>query len=163
MKRIFLVGFMGTGKTTFGRQLAESLGLSFIDTDVYIENTFHKSINQLFEEKGEEGFREIERKMLVEIAEMENVVIATGGGTACFYDNMDVMNRKGLTIYLKTPQEALVERLISAKMNRPLLRDKNNEEISNYVHNKLEEREPFYSKAQITINPLEEDITSILK
>ena len=70
---------MGTGKTTFGRQLAESLGLSFIDTDVYIENTFHKSINQLFEEKGEEGFREIERKMLVEIAEMENVVIATGG------------------------------------------------------------------------------------
>ena len=94
---------------------------------------------------------------------MENVVIATGGGTACFYDNMDVMNRKGLTIYLKTPQEALVERLISAKMNRPLLRDKNNEEISNYVHNKLEEREPFYSKAQMSINPLEEDITSILK
>ena len=73
------------------------------------------------------------------------------------------MNRKGPTIYIKTPQEALVGKTNFGKMNRPLLRDKNNEEISNYVHNKLEEREPFYSKAQMSINPLEEDITSILK
>ena len=96
MKRIILIGYMGAGKTTIGRVLAKDLGLMFYDLDWYIETRMHRSVAKIFEEEGEEGFREIEHNMLHEVAEFENVVISCGGGTPCFYDNMEYMNRQAL-------------------------------------------------------------------
>ena len=92
MKRIFLIGYMGAGKTTVGKVLAGLLNLSFIDLDYYIERRYHKTVSQLFAEKGEEVFRSIERNMLHEVADFENVLVSVGGGTPCFFENMEVMN-----------------------------------------------------------------------
>jgi shikimate kinase len=153
--RVFLVGFMGTGKTTFGKKLSQALGYSFIDTDVYIENTYRKSINELFAEKGEEAFRTIEKKILEEVSEIENIVIATGGGTACFNNNMELMNNKGVSIHLQTPTEEIAQRLISGKMKRPLLKDKTSEEIVLFINELLPKRLPYYEKADLTIEVFE--------
>ena len=92
MVRIFLTGYMGAGKTTLGKAFARQMNIPFIDLDWYIEERFHKTVGELFIERGETGFRELERNMLHEVAEFENVVISTGGGAPCFYDNMDFMN-----------------------------------------------------------------------
>lgn len=149
MERIFLIGYMGTGKTTAGRRLAEVLNLEFFDLDHYIEARFQKTVSQIFEEFGEEKFREIERSMLHEIGEFENVVIATGGGSPCFFDNMEYMNSVGRTVYLKASPKALTDRLSSCKGKRPLISNKTDEELFDFVALNLEKREPFYSKAQV--------------
>jgi len=138
---------MGSGKTTVGKQLAKKLNLQFIDMDLFIENRHHKRISAIFEEKGEAGFREIERKTLHEIIDFENVVISTGGGLPCFFDNMEVMNQAGTTIYLKVSVEELANRLRTGKQQRPLIKDKNQEEIKNFITVNLEEREKFYNQA----------------
>ncbi|MBR5848566.1 MAG: shikimate kinase [Bacteroidaceae bacterium] len=147
MTRIILIGFMGSGKTTLGRALAKSLGLTFIDLDNYIELRHCKSINQIFAERGEEGFRTIERNLLHEVCEFEDVIISAGGGTPCFFDNIDYMNAQGTTIYLQVPHERLLTRLKIAKSRRPLLKDKSDEEISSFINEKMQQREPFYLKA----------------
>ena len=111
MKRIILIGYMGSGKTTVGRQLAMALGLSFYDLDWYIEMRFHRSVARIFAESGEEGFRQIERNMLHEAAEFEDVVLSCGGGTPCFYDNMEYMNAQGQVVYLKAEPQVLIDHL----------------------------------------------------
>ncbi|MBQ8542484.1 MAG: shikimate kinase [Bacteroidaceae bacterium] len=148
MTRILLTGYMGAGKTTLGRALATKLGLTFIDLDCYIEERFRKTIPQIFAEKGEEGFRDIERRMLHEVAEFEDIIISTGGGTPCFFDNIDYMNSKGITVYLQVPVERLFIRLSIARKQRPLIKDKNDEELREFIAQQLAKREPFYSKAQ---------------
>ncbi|MDD2798078.1 MAG: shikimate kinase [Bacteroidales bacterium] len=152
MKRIFLIGYMGAGKTTIGRLLASRLNLSFIDLDLFIEKRFHKTIVDIFAERGEEGFRVIEREMLHEVGEYEDVLISVGGGTPCFFDNIDFMNHKGKSIYLKVNTEVLTERLNQAKLSRPLLRDKSEEEIRKFVSESLKKREPFYTKATVVFD-----------
>ena len=106
MTRIILIGYMGAGKTTVGKALAKDLGLMFYDLDWYIESRMHKTVAQIFKESGEEGFRRIERNMLHEVAEFEDVVISCGGGTPCFFDNMEYMNSQGQTLYLQASPEA---------------------------------------------------------
>ena len=148
MIRIFLTGYMGSGKTTLGRALATDLGVPFIDLDHYIEQRYRKTIAQLFAEKGEEGFREIERRMLHEVGEFEDVIISTGGGTPCFFDNIEFMNSQGTTVYLDVPVERLFIRLCIARSKRPLIKDKNDEELRAFIIEQLEKRAPHYSKAQ---------------
>lgn len=152
MTRIILVGYMGVGKTTIGRALAKSLNLKFYDLDWYIESRRHKTVKQLFDEKGEEGFREIERNMLHEVAEFEDVVVSCGGGTPCFFDNMDYMNRQGETLYLKATPEVLYQHLKMGRNVRPLLLNKTQEELMTFITEQLSQREPFYSKARHTID-----------
>ena len=147
MIRIFLIGYMGAGKTTLGKAFARELGLTFVDLDWYIEERFHKSIRQLFTERGEDGFRELEKRMLHEVAEFENVVISTGGGTPCFFDNVEYMNTMGESIFLDVDIQVLFRRLKVAKQQRPLLAQKNDEELMAFITENLQKRLPFYTKA----------------
>lgn len=159
MQRIFLIGFMGSGKTAMGKLLAKNLSLSFIDLDAYIENKYHKSISQIFEEEGEASFREKERACLYEVADFEDVVISTGGGTPCFFDNMDYMNSRGETIYLKLQPEHLQQRLSSSKTNvRPLVKNKTGDELLEYITHLLEIREPFYLQSKKVVEGSDEEI-----
>ncbi len=148
MQPIFLLGYMGCGKSTLGRNVARFSGLSFIDLDNYIEGRFHKSVRELFDAHGEEGFRDIERRMLHEAAEFENTIIACGGGTPCFHDNMDYMNSKGLTVFLDTSLPKLHTRLMRGRHKRPLIAGKSDEELKSFIVSALESRMPFYSKAK---------------
>lgn len=167
MKRIFLVGYMGAGKTTVGKILSKALNLTFIDLDYYIEGRYHKEIKQLFAEKGEEAFRDIERRMLHEVAEFEDVLISTGGGTPCFFDNIEFMNKAGVTIYLKVSVEELVKRLEQCKQTRPVLKNRSGEELKNFISDSLKSRMPFYEQAQIIFDAekmdTEDDVKSISK
>lgn len=152
MKRIILIGYMGAGKTTIGKALAREMGLDFYDLDWYIEDRFHKKIPDIFAEKGEEEFRNIESRMLHEVAEFENIVIACGGGTPCFFDNMDYMNRQGDTFFLNATPNVLREHLGMGKSVRPLIQGKTPEQLTAYIEESLEKRMPYYLKAKQTIN-----------
>ena len=148
MVRIFLTGYMGAGKTTLGKAFALELGLSFIDLDWYIESRFHKTIPQLFAERGEDGFRRVEQNMLHEVGEFEDVVVSTGGGTPCFFDNMDYMNVQGQTVFLDVDVETLFRRLRVATQQRPILRGKSEEELRVFIEKALADRSPYYTKAR---------------
>lgn len=149
MKRIFLIGYMGAGKTTVGKVLAKRMNLSFIDLDCYIENRYQKTVNVLFKEKGEAAFREIERNLLHEVATFEDVLISTGGGVPCFYDNISFMNQVGTSVYLKVSVCELVKRLEVCKHTRPLLKDKSNEELTDFVSQALGQRNVWYMQASV--------------
>ena len=148
MRRIILIGYMGSGKTTVGKALSKETGMMFYDLDWYIESRMRKTVAQIFAEKGEEGFRKIEHNMLHEVAEFENVIISCGGGTPCFFDNMDYMNRQGDTIYLKSTPEVLHKHLQMGKTVRPLLLNKTADEVKAFITEQLSQREPYYLKAQ---------------
>ena len=152
MIRIIIIGYMGAGKTTVGNALSRQLGIPFYDLDWYIETRMHKSVAQIFEEKGEEGFRKIEYNMLHEVAEFENVIISTGGGTPCFFDNMEYLNQQGDTIYLKATPEVLYGHLKMGRTVRPLLLNKTQEEMQAFISQQLAQREPFYSQAHYTLD-----------
>ena len=158
MRRIILVGYMGSGKTTVGKALSKETGMMFYDLDWYIESRMRKSVSQIFAERGEEGFRKIEYNMLHEVAEFEDVIISCGGGTPCFFDNMDYLNQQGDVIYLKATPETLYKHLLMAKIERPLLKGKSAEELIAYITEHLKERSQFYEKARyiLDVNVLDE-------
>ena len=151
MVRIIIVGYMGSGKTTVGKALSKDLGIPFYDLDWYIESRMRKTVAQIFAERGEEGFRKIEHNMLHEVAEFENVIISCGGGTPCFFDNMDYMNGQGETVYLQASPDVLYNHLKMGKTERPLLKNKTPEEMQVFIAEQLEKREPYYSKAKHTL------------
>lgn len=150
--RIILVGYMGSGKTTVGKALATDLGLPFYDLDWYIESRMRKTIKQLFDERSEEGFRNIEHNMLHEVAEFENVVISCGGGTPCFFDNMDYMNAMAETVYLKCKPDVLYNHLKMGKTIRPLLLGKTAEEVKSFIQSQLSQRRKYYQRAKHTVD-----------
>lgn len=152
MKCIILVGYMCAGKTTVGKALAKRLGLTFYDLDWYIEERYHTKVTRIFAEKGEAHFRDLERRMLHEVAEFENVVLSCGGGTPCFFDNIDYMNSVGHTFYLKASPDTILDHLAMSRGERPLLKGKSPEELRGFVTAQLAEREPFYSKATETVD-----------
>ena len=139
---------MGSGKTTVGKALSKETGMMFYDLDWYIESRMRKSVSQLFAERGEEAFRKIEYNMLHEVAEFEDVIISCGGGTPCFFDNMDYLNQQGDVVYLKANPETLYKHLLMAKVERPLLKDKSPEELIAYITEHLQQSAPFYEKAR---------------
>ncbi len=143
---------MGSGKTTVGKALSKQTGMMFYDLDWYIESRMRKTVSQIFAERGEDAFRRLEHSMLHEVAEFEDVIISCGGGTPCFFDNMDYLNAQGDVVYLKSSPETLYKHLLMAKVERPLLKDKTPEELIDYITRHLKEREPFYSKARYTLD-----------
>lgn len=143
---------MGAGKTTVGKALAKELDMQFYDLDWYIEARMRKTVKQIFDELGEEGFRKIEHNMLHEVAEFENVIISCGGGTPCFFDNMEYMNQQGDTVYLKASPEVLYGHLKMGKTIRPLLLNKTPEQVRNFIGQQLQLREPYYAKARYTLD-----------
>ena len=153
MNRIFLIGYMGSGKTTVGQLLATQLGYGFIDMDNHIEGKLFKSISQIFTELGEDQFRLLEKQCLHEVAEFDQVVISTGGGVPCFFDNMEYMNKQGVTVYLKLSSADLAERLEQSHANkRPLLANRKGEELLHFISEELAKREPFYSQAAFSVS-----------
>lgn len=149
---IFIIGYMGSGKSSFGKKLALKLNHTFIDLDKYIETQSQLSIPEIFEKKGEVHFRELEHEALKMIICENNVVIATGGGTPCYYNNMELMQKNGISIYLQSPIELLLNRLKKSKKERPLLQEMNDEELKEFVQQSLQKREVFYLKANYIID-----------
>lgn len=149
MRPIFLIGYMGCGKTTLGKALQKASKLQFIDLDNYIEARYRMNIRDIFTIKGADVFRDMEQRMLHEIGEFEDVIIACGGGTPCFYDNMEYMNSHGTTVWLKASHERLLDRLIKGSYKRPLLHGKSPEEIDTIIKEALIVREPFYYRASV--------------
>ena len=152
MVRIFLTGYMGAGKTTLGKAFARKMNVPFVDLDWYIEERFHKTVGELFTERGETGFRELERNMLHAVAEFENVENTTAGGAPCFFDNMEFMNRVGKTVFLDVHPDVLFRRLRIAKQQRPILQGKEDDELKAFIIRALEQRAPFYTQAQYIFN-----------
>jgi shikimate kinase len=164
MTRIILIGYMGAGKTTIGKILAKDLGIPFYDLDWYIETRMRKKVKLLFDERGEEGFRVIEKNMLHEVAEFEDVVLACGGGTPCFFDNMEYLVGQGDVVYLRGTPEVLFRHLKMGKGVRPLLLGKNDEELLQYIKENVKKREEYYMKANHIVDiPCMEDEDRILE
>jgi len=149
--KIFLVGFMGSGKTTIGRHLSEQIGFDFIDTDRFIEMQQGKTVSEIFAQQGEAVFREMERNILLEIQKNDYTVVATGGGMPCHKDNIDIMRSCGKVVYLKTSPKTLSWRLLRSHKVRPLINGKTEKELQQYIVEKLNEREPFYNRAHIVV------------
>jgi shikimate kinase len=148
MIRVFLMGFMGAGKTTLGKALAKDLGISFIDLDQYIERRYMKSVSQIFATRGEQGFREIESRMLREVGEFDDVIVSCGGSTPLIGDNMDFMLEHGQTVYLKCDNDTLLRRLKVARSQRPLIASKTDDELAAFIESETKRREPGYLKAE---------------
>ncbi|MBI1184037.1 AAA family ATPase [bacterium] len=150
---IYLIGFMGSGKSTYAGRLAKQLGFDVLDLDKRIEEQYQRTISSWFEEDNEEGFREAETAVLHSTKELKSTIIACGGGTPCFNGNMEWMNQNGFTVYLKLLENQLVKRLKNAKDERPLLADVEEDELHLFVHEKLTERSRFYAQATLVIQP----------
>lgn len=151
MNPVFLIGYMGCGKTTLGEVLARQMGMRFIDLDDYIETRQGMSIVEIFSELGEERFREMETEALQDVASMTDVIVGCGGGTPCHGDNMELMNSAGTTIWLTTSPERITARLLLSdqKMKRPKINTLSNDEVLPLVEKELQERAPYYAQAQL--------------
>jgi shikimate kinase len=156
---IYIIGFMGSGKSTAGRKLARELGWSFIDLDTRIEEKAGRTISRIFSDDGEEIFRRIEAEVLKSLKTETETVISTGGGTPCFNDNMDFMLETGVTIYLKMSPEQLRKRLAESSHDRPLLKDIPDNMLQEFIEKKLAIREKWYNRAEIIIDSYRMDYT----
>lgn len=156
--RVYLIGYMGSGKSRTGGEVAAKMDWRFIDMDDFFEEKYRISVLDFFEKYDENSFRNIERKLLHETILEDNTIIATGGGTPCFFDNMDFINNNGTSIYLKPDIPLLINRLRIVRKKRPLLKDVKLENLVDFFHQQLAERELYYSKAHFMIEGL--DITA---
>ena len=162
-KKIFLIGFMGCGKSKLGKAVANKLELPFLDLDDLVEAKNQMSIPELFATFGEQGFREREKQTLQKAAIANDAIIATGGGAPCFFDNMEWMNKNGITVFIDTPVKVLADRLINARVERPLLKGKSYEELIAFIEAKLEERRPFYNQAQLILRGVDLNADNLIE
>jgi shikimate kinase len=142
---------MGSGKSRLGIELSELTGYPFVDTDQLFEERYRISILDFFDRYSEDSFRKIEKELLLETLKYEDAIIATGGGTPCFFNNMEIIKTGGISIYLKMDVLSLVDRLAVVKKKRPLLKNKPVGELESYIHEQLEEREVFYNRADYIV------------
>lgn len=149
--RIYLIGYMYSGKTTVGRKLADALGYDFLDLDQAIETRYHTTLPLFFKRYGEPMFRQVEMQMLHATDQMDNVVISTGGGTPCFGDNMQWINDNGTSIYLRLTEESICQRMESSRKCRPTVMALPPEERKQFIHDQLSARLPIYQQARHTI------------
>jgi shikimate kinase len=151
--RIYLIGFMGAGKSHWGRLISQKLSIPFFDLDEQVTSHAEKSIPEIFATDGEEQFRLMEKDVLHIITEShDSFVMACGGGSPCYFNNIEFMNRAGTTVWINTPTEVLLERLIKEKEQRPLLKDLNNDQLRGFISRKYSDRKIYYEQADITID-----------
>ena len=163
MNRIYIVGYMGAGKTTAARHLASHLGWEVVDTDALFEEKYKISVCDFFTKYDEPLYRKLESEVLKSTENLDNVVISTGGGTACYFDNMEWMNQHGLTVFLRISQTAVVDRLLHAKRKRPLAEGKTESELTEFVNRHYTARLPFYEQAKITVKAENLDLENLIK
>jgi len=161
LSKVYIIGFMGSGKSTAGRKLAASLGWSFIDLDRMIEEKAGKTIPQIFSQNGEEHFRKIESETLEELGSESNTVVSTGGGTPCHGKNMDFMLETGLTIYLKMAPAQLTSRLLESSGERPLIKNIPDDKLKDFIEEKLAVREKWYQRAGIVVDGINLNISHL--
>ncbi len=149
VNRIVLIGYMGSGKSTIGKLLAKQLNFDFVDMDTLIELRTFKTITEIFQERGEDYFRHLEKETLLELLQEKNIVIATGGGTPCFFDNMKMIKKHATSFFLNVSEKELKQRLQNEMNKRPLLKDNNN--LLQEITDQLKIRKPIYSQANYTI------------
>ncbi|NVO18200.1 MAG: shikimate kinase [Bacteroidetes bacterium] len=155
--RIFIIGYMGSGKSTFGPKLAREMNIPFFDLDDEFEARYRINISGFFLKYGEFHFRDIEHKLLVELAKQEEFILATGGGTPCYLQNMEFMNSCGITVFLKVPLDVLVKRLNESPKKRPLLNSFSQNDFNKHVEDHLRQREFYYESAKLILSPLQID------
>ena len=160
--RIYLVGYMSAGKSTTAKRLAKRLGVEAYDTDRMFEERYHISVSDFFQKYDEPLYRRLETQILHDTLAFDNAVIATGGGTACFNDNMEWMNQNGVTVFLKISPRSAVLRLSQSKVKRPKVYGKSPEELEDFIQKNYTERMPFYEKAQITVKSEDLDVESLV-
>jgi shikimate kinase len=149
---IFLVGLPGSGKSTISKELSKLLNLKLIDTDDKIIEAEKTTIEQIFHDKGEAYFRKCEQNLLHQLVDQQNLIISTGGGLPCFFDNMDLINKNGISVFLNVPTQSIADRLWSDEnKNRPLIQGKTKEQLLEFLNLKLKERLPYYQKALIQL------------
>lgn len=163
MNRVFLVGYMGSGKSTIGKKLAKKMQYSFVDLDKFIEKKYSRKISEIFSEDGEDVFRKMEREALYDVVKIDNAVISLGGGTPCFYDNLKVIQENGISVYLKMTAGALLQRLLNAKVERPLLKGMGENEKMEFIQQQLGERERFYLRTHLIFNGFNPDVDILLQ
>ncbi|MCF8234273.1 MAG: shikimate kinase [Bacteroidales bacterium] len=161
--RVYLIGYMFSGKTTVGRKLARRFGYEFRDTDQVMEGRYKLSIPDFFNKYDEELFRELEHNTLIELSGLDNVVISTGGGTPCYHDNMSLMKEAGISVYLKMDVKSIHDRYKNSKKARPILDKIPESEIPEFFQDHLTEREQFYQQADITVKGENADIDLIYR
>lgn len=159
--KVFLVGYMASGKSTVAKKLAKKLGLDSVDLDKEVEKIAGKSIPEIFRMEGEKAFRKREQIELRKWLEKDDFVMATGGGTPCFFESMDEMNGAGTTVYLQMSPKAVVDRVMASKEERPILKGLSEEKMLKKVDFQIGKREPFYSRAKITVNGVNLDIDAL--
>lgn len=163
--KIYLIGYMYSGKTTFGRKLANRLGYTFHDLDVAFEQRFHTTLPIFFARYGESAFRQLERQMLHATADMDDVVVSTGGGTPCHFDNMTWINAHGTSLYLETNPELIFARMETSRKQRPTLSHMTPEERIDFIVRQLADRQEYYRQANLCVpadNPDADKIISLL-
>ena len=162
MDKIYIVGYMGAGKTTAARRLAHRLGWEVADTDALFEEKYKISVNDFFNKYDEPLYRKLESEVLKATESLENTVISTGGGTACYFDNMDWMNQHGLTVFLRISPQTAVDRVIHSRHKRPLVEGKSEEELTEFVSSHYAARIPFYEQARIMVKSEDFDLEALL-
>ena len=159
--RVFLIGYMASGKSTAAKKLAKKLELEAVDLDKEISKTAGKSIPEIFKSEGEKAFRKREQDELRKWLEKDDFVMACGGGTPCFFESMDEMNGAGTTVYLQMTPKAVVDRVMESKEERPILKGLPEEKMLKKVDFQIGKREPFYKRAALTINGVNLDIDAL--
>lgn len=158
---VYLIGFMGSGKSTVGKKLSKRLGFIFKDLDKAIEQTEGRSVSKIFSEEGEAYFRNIESEVLRESSKNSDIVISCGGGTPCFNENMEYMNKTGQTVYLEMTAAALMSRLRNSRIKRPLIAGLDDRELDQFIKKNLGEREKWYRESKYITDGLNPDIIQL--